>query len=615
MVRTSKYLLAFILLISTSLAVAPSLSALVGLSPNGKILSAFGDDSGEKSNSANSPSVEKDSVSDKKLQDKGQVKVIKPDSVKLEIKKKLSILEAIKKHKNTNVKTVSNSPSGSSSADNTENGNGNSANNNDHENSGSGSGSGTSDSGSGSGSGSGTSDSGSGSGSGSGTSDSGSGSGSGSGTSDSGSGTSNGDNGASGGQTPSNNPAINSNQSNSTQPVNGGKSVQSEVVPPVEKPETGSLDLKIAISKDSILAGQKQTVTVSVTDSKTGLPVAAGISGGVKGSSFSLGFSGNAGSSGKVKFSFPISKYSEAGDYSLTIKAKGSGYKGVSESGSFTVKGIEVPIVAVVNNYNKNNVEKGQSITAASGAATNKSNSPETVQETPQETVVSNQSNSPETVPETPHETVVSNQSNSPETVPETQQISQNLSVSQTDNIASNQSDTQQISQNVSSSNATTTGVVSTQNQTASETCASSASSVDNKTDASAVSAECTPPPAVQDCGSGIGNGDGTTTGNDTAGATEASLSDCNVVVTVDSAVDGLGKSLSPGQVTSSHKLTFSFSARSSAPSQGTESATSTLPDRFECSFDGGSFDPCSSPQSYSTIKTGSHNFVVRVAS
>ena len=130
-----------------------------------------------------------------------------------------------------------------------------------------------------------------------------------------------------------------------------------------------------------------------------------------------------------------------------------------------------------------------------------------------------------------------------------------------------------------------------------------------DKTTTGSTSLDCIPPPVT--CDNGVAGTTGTAADNGkTAGNVEpigtgaagdktttgSTSLDCIPGIKIDSAVDGIGKSLSPGERTPSHKVTFTFSAQRSAGTQSLATGSSQV-DQFECSFDGGTFSPCSSPQ------------------
>jgi nucleoid-associated protein YgaU len=76
---------------------------------------------------------------------------------------------------------------------------------------------------------------------------------------------------------------------------------------------------------------------------------------------------------------------------------------------------------------------------------------------------------------------------------------------------------------------------------------------------------------------------------------------DATPETTINSAVDGHGKSLANGGRTTSDKVTFRFA--------GTDNGTIA---RFECRLDRVAFTSCTSPVTYGTVSRGTHTFRVR---
>jgi hypothetical protein len=70
---------------------------------------------------------------------------------------------------------------------------------------------------------------------------------------------------------------------------------------------------------------------------------------------------------------------------------------------------------------------------------------------------------------------------------------------------------------------------------------------------------------------------------------------------TINSAIDGRGKSIANGGSTPSDRMTLRFT--------GTDNGAVT---GFECLLDGASFAPCTSPISYASVSRGTHTFRVR---
>jgi len=81
----------------------------------------------------------------------------------------------------------------------------------------------------------------------------------------------------------------------------------------------------------------------------------------------------------------------------------------------------------------------------------------------------------------------------------------------------------------------------------------------------------------------------------------------------IESAVDELGNSLSPGDMTLSNEVTFIFSAQGSEATEIPEDENSQG-NQFECSLDDGPFSTCSSPETV-TMEKGKHTFIVRLVS
>jgi hypothetical protein len=118
----------------------------------------------------------------------------------------------------------------------------------------------------------------------------------------------------------------------------------------------------------------------------------------------------------------------------------------------------------------------------------------------------------------------------------------------------------------------------------------------------------CTPP-VSEPCVDGIGNN---VTGT-TNGTTTVACPLLEPTVVIDSAVDQAGNDLSPGDLISPQKVTFTFSAHAS---NTTESLAEKGPQGyvFECALDDESYSSCNSPMTYD-MTAGKHNFEVRLVS
>jgi hypothetical protein len=87
--------------------------------------------------------------------------------------------------------------------------------------------------------------------------------------------------------------------------------------------------------------------------------------------------------------------------------------------------------------------------------------------------------------------------------------------------------------------------------------------------------------------------------GTDTA-TVQITVKDVPPETTIESAIDGDGNPVSDGGTTDSTRITFRFSGSDDDGVVG-----------FECSLDGGAFQPCTSPKSY-RVAFGEHTFQVR---
>ena len=109
------------------------------------------------------------------------------------------------------------------------------------------------------------------------------------------------------------------------------------------------------------------------------------------------------------------------------------------------------------------------------------------------------------------------------------------------------------------------------------------------------------PLPVSDTCGDGVDN--------NVTGTINCPILEPTVVI--DSAVDEVGNALSPGDVISPQKVTFTFSTQANETIQNLEEEGPNDYE-FECAVDDASFNSCSSPMTYA-IEEGKHDFVVRL--
>jgi hypothetical protein len=81
----------------------------------------------------------------------------------------------------------------------------------------------------------------------------------------------------------------------------------------------------------------------------------------------------------------------------------------------------------------------------------------------------------------------------------------------------------------------------------------------------------------------------------------------------IDSAVGQAGNALSPGDLISPQKVTFTFSAHASNTTEALEEE-GPQDYEFECALDDATYKACSSPMIYD-MQAGKHNFEVKLVS
>ena len=116
----------------------------------------------------------------------------------------------------------------------------------------------------------------------------------------------------------------------------------------------------------------------------------------------------------------------------------------------------------------------------------------------------------------------------------------------------------------------------------------------------------CTPP-VLNLATDGIDNN---VTGT-TNGTTTVACPILEPTVVIDSALDQAGNALSPGDLISPQKVTFTFSAHASNTPEALEEE-GPQDYEFECALDDESYSSCSSPMLYD-MEAGKHNFEVRL--
>jgi hypothetical protein len=111
----------------------------------------------------------------------------------------------------------------------------------------------------------------------------------------------------------------------------------------VKCPTSKTLSLSISFSKDPIVRGSKQTITVKVSDENSHQRISgANVQGNVRYASGSTDnggkFSGSTDNNGVISHTWPISGNAIPGKFTANVKASKEGYKSASGSASFTVK-------------------------------------------------------------------------------------------------------------------------------------------------------------------------------------------------------------------------------------------------------------------------------------
>jgi hypothetical protein len=113
--------------------------------------------------------------------------------------------------------------------------------------------------------------------------------------------------------------------------------------PPPEPPTTpnqGKLLLSINVAKDPIIRGNKQTISVTVSDDKSHNKFkGAHVDGTVNyATAHTETFSGTTGKDGKISHSWTISGHANPGKFGIEIQVSAVGYKTASKTSSFTVE-------------------------------------------------------------------------------------------------------------------------------------------------------------------------------------------------------------------------------------------------------------------------------------
>ncbi len=106
---------------------------------------------------------------------------------------------------------------------------------------------------------------------------------------------------------------------------------------------TKTLSLSIDMAKDPIVRGNKQTITVKVSDETSHQRISgANVQGNVRYASGSTDnggkFSGSTDNNGVISHTWPISGYAVPGKFTANVQASKEGYKPASGTKSFTVK-------------------------------------------------------------------------------------------------------------------------------------------------------------------------------------------------------------------------------------------------------------------------------------
>jgi hypothetical protein len=110
--------------------------------------------------------------------------------------------------------------------------------------------------------------------------------------------------------------------------------------PPPPPPPPHKLSISINVAKDPIVRGNTETITVTVSDSKThGKIKGAHVEGTVHYPSGHIeSFSGTTDKDGKSSHSWTISGNANTGKFGINVQVSAKGYKAGSETSSFTVK-------------------------------------------------------------------------------------------------------------------------------------------------------------------------------------------------------------------------------------------------------------------------------------